>query len=65
MRIVQKALDIGDKAEAAALLESAEGDVKTAIVMRSCSVDREKAREALERNEGFVRKAQAWLADSN
>ncbi len=63
VRIVQKALNIGDKAEAASLLESAEGDVKTAIVMRSCRVDPDKAREALEQNEGFVRKAQAWLAD--
>ena len=61
IRIVQKALDIEDKAEADALLESAGRDVKTAIVMRSCEVDQEKAREALERNEGFVRKAQAWL----
>ena len=61
VRIVQKALEIEDKAEAASLLESAGRDVKTAIVMRSCRVDREKAREALEKNEGFVRRAQAWL----
>ena len=62
VRIVQKALEIEDKAEAASLLESAGGDVKTAIVMRSCQVDQAKAREALEKNEGFVRRAQAALA---
>ena len=62
VRIVQKALDIEDKAEADALLESAGRDVKTAIVMRSCHVDQEKAREALEKNGGFVRRAQAALA---
>ncbi len=62
VRIVQKALGIEDKAEAASLLESAGRDVKTAIVMRSCRVDREKALEALEKNEGFVRRAQAWLS---
>ena len=63
IRIVQKALEIEDKAEADALLESAGRDVKTAIVMRSCGVDREKAQEALEKNGGFVRRAQAALAD--
>ncbi len=62
VRIVQKALDMADKAEAGALLESAGGDVKTAIVMRSCGVDRARAREALEKNGGFVRRAQAELA---
>ena len=61
IRIVQKALDLEDKAEADALLDSAGRDVKTAIVMRSCGVDREKAREALEKNGGFVRRAQAGL----
>ena len=61
VRIVQKALNMEDKAEADALLESAGRDVKTAIVMRSCGVDREKAREALEKNGGFVRRAQASL----
>ena len=63
VRIVQKALNMEDKAEADALLESADRDVKTAIVMRSCGVDREAAREALEKNGGFVRRAQACLAD--
>jgi N-acetylmuramic acid 6-phosphate etherase len=62
VRIVQKALEMEDKAEAAELLESAGGDVKAAIVMRSCQVSREQAREALEKNEGFVRRAQDWLA---
>ena len=62
VRIVQKALKIEDKAEADALLESAGRDVKTAIVMRSCGVDEAKAREALEKNDGFVRRAQAALA---
>ena len=61
IRIVQKALEIEDKAEADALLESAGRDVKTAIVMRSCGVDREKAQEALEKNGGFVRRAQAQM----
>lgn len=61
VRIVQKALEIEDKAEADALLESAGRDVKTAIVMRSCGVDQAKAREALEKNGGFVRRAQAQL----
>lgn len=62
IRIVQKALEIEDKAEAASALESAGRDVKTAIVMRSCGVDRETAREALEQNGGFVRRALAALA---
>jgi len=61
IRIVQKALDIADKAEADALLESAGRDVKTAIVMRSMSVTKEKAQEALQENGGFVRKAQDSL----
>ena len=63
VRIVQKALGIENKAEADSLLESAGRDVKTAIVMRSCGVDQAKAREALEQNGGFVRRAQACLAD--
>lgn len=57
IRIVQKALDIQDKAEADALLESAGRDVKTAIVMRSAGVSREKAKEALAAGDGFVRRA--------
>ena len=57
IRIVQKALDIQDKAEADALLESAGRDVKTAIVMRSAGVSREEAAEALAAGDGFVRKA--------
>lgn len=57
IRIVQKALDIPDKAEADALLESAGRDVKTAIVMRSAGVSREKAGEALAAGDGFVRRA--------
>ncbi len=61
VRIVQKALNIDDKAEAASLLECAGRDVKTAIVMRSCGVDQAKARKALEKNDGFVRRAQAEL----
>ena len=61
IRIVQKALEIGDKAEADALLESAGRDVKTAIVMRSAGVSRERAQEALKAGGGFVRKAQEWL----
>ena len=61
IRIVQKALDIADKAEADALLKSAGRDVKTAIVMRSMSVTKEKAQEALQENGGFVRKAQDSL----
>ena len=61
IRIVQKALEIEDKAEADKLLESAGRDVKTAIVMRSAGVTKEKAQEALRANGGFVRKAQDWL----
>lgn len=61
VRIVQKALAIEDKAEADALLESAGRDVKTAIVMRSCGVDQATARKTLEKNGGFVRRAQAEL----
>ena len=61
IRIVQKALDIEDKAEADKLLESAGRDVKTAIVMRSAGVTKEKAQEALRASGGFVRKAQDWL----
>lgn len=61
VRIVQKALNIADKAEADALLESAGRDVKTAIVMRSMGVTKEKAQEALRENGGFVRKAQESL----
>lgn len=61
IRIVQKALDIEDKTEADALLESAGRDVKTAIVMRSAGVTKEKAQEALRVNGGFVRRAQDWL----
>lgn len=63
IRIVQKALDIEDKAEADALLESAGRDVKTAIVMRSAGVSKEEAREALRVSGGFVRKAQTWLRE--
>ena len=61
VRIVQKALNIADKAEADALLESAGRDVKTAIVMRSMGVTKEKAQEALRENGGFVRKVQESL----
>ena len=63
IRIVQKALDIQDKAEANALLESAGRDVKTAIVMRSTGAAKEQAQEALRVNEGFVRRAQTWLRE--
>lgn len=63
IRIVQKALDIQDKAEADALLESAGRDVKTAIVMRSTGAAKEQAQEALRVNEGFVRRAQTWLRE--
>lgn len=63
IRIVQKALDIQDKAEADALLESAGRDVKTAIVMRSTGVAKEQAQEALRVSGGFVRRAQTWLRE--
>ena len=39
-------------------LEDAGGDVKTAIVMRSCAVDRLEAQAALDQADGFVRRAQ-------
>ena len=61
IRIVQKALDMQDKAKADALLESAGRDVKTAIVMGKAGVDKARAREALEKSGGFVRKALALL----
>ena len=61
VRIVQKALDMQDKAEADALLESAGRDVKTAIVMGKAGVEKDRAREALEKSGGFVRKALALL----
>ena len=64
IRIVQRALDIQDKAEADALLESAGRDVKTAIVMRSAGVDQDRARQALAQCGGFVRKAMALLEDN-
>lgn len=63
IRIVQKALDIQDKAEADALLESAGRDVKTAIVMRSTGAAKEQAQEALRVSGGFVRRAQTWLRE--
>ena len=62
IRIVQKALNIEDKVEADALLDSAGRDVKTAIVMRTAGVSKEQAQEALSVNDGFVRKALEWLA---
>ena len=61
IRIVQKALDMQDKAKADALLESAGRDVKTAIVMGKAGVEKDRAREALEKSGGFVRKALALL----
>lgn len=61
IRIVQKALNLEDKAEADALLESAGRDVKTAIVMYTAHVSCAEAREALAQNEGFVRRALAAL----
>ena len=61
VRIVQKALEIPDKADAAKALEDAGGDVKTAIVMRSCAVNRQEAQAALNQADGFVRRAQDSL----
>ena len=61
VRIVQKALEIPDKADAAKALEDAGGDVKTAIVMRSCAVNRQEAQAALDQADGFVRRAQDSL----
>ena len=63
IRIVQKALDLDDKAQADALLEQAGRDVKVAIVMHSARVSREEAQEAIRVNGGFVRKAQTWLRE--
>ena len=61
VRIVQKALEIGDKADAAKALREADGDVKAAIVMRSCGADLASAKEALKASDGFVRRAQESL----
>ncbi|MBR6184724.1 MAG: N-acetylmuramic acid 6-phosphate etherase [Clostridia bacterium] len=61
IRIVQKALEIKDKADAERTLEQAGGDVKVAIVMSSCGVDALAALEALKQSDGFVRKAQESL----
>ena len=61
IRIVQKALDIKDKADAEKTLEQAGGDVKVAIVMSSCGVDVLSALDALKNADGFVRRAQETL----
>ena len=57
VRIVQNALQIGDKAAAAALLSQAEGDVKAAILMQKTGQGLEACKKALDENEGFVRRA--------
>ncbi|QQS36154.1 MAG: N-acetylmuramic acid 6-phosphate etherase [Ignavibacteriales bacterium] len=43
--------------EAGDFLKKANGNVKSAIVMKKCSVDFEKAKEALSKSDGFVRRA--------
>lgn len=57
IRIVQKALEIESKADAKKALDDAGGDVKAAIVMRSCGVDAESAKAALLCADGSVRRA--------
>ncbi len=43
--------------EAGEFLNKANGNVKSALVMKKCSVDFEKAKEALLKSDGFVRRA--------
>lgn len=57
IRIVQKALEIESKADAKKALDDAGGDVKAAIVMRSCGVDAVSAKAALLFADGSVRRA--------
>lgn len=57
IRIVQKALEIESKADAKKALDDAGGDVKAAIVMRSCGVDAVSAKAALLCADGSVRRA--------
>jgi N-acetylmuramic acid 6-phosphate etherase len=52
-RILQSMLDI-DGEEAASLLAEADGQVKTALVMRRLNVDTEEARRRLEEAGGFI-----------
>lgn len=62
VRIVKYALDLPGKAEAQALLEQAQGNVKAAIVMSLSGADYQAAMAALERQGGFVRRAVTQLA---
>ncbi len=57
IRIVQHATGIKDKKEAEALLHSANGDVKTAIVMHLAATDKNQGIKALNENQGNVRLA--------
>jgi len=47
--------DLDDRPTAAALLEDADGQLKTAIVMQQCGVDRTRAEERLTRHGGHLR----------
>jgi N-acetylmuramic acid 6-phosphate etherase len=55
-KILMEFLDIAYD-EADRLLESAGGSLKTAIVMKKLSVDKDKAEDELKKSDGFLRKA--------
>jgi len=55
VRIMMNAVDV-ERAEAEALLQAADGNIKTAIVMYETNVTRQQAEELLEKNEGYVRR---------
>ncbi len=56
VRIMMNAVGV-ERAEAEALLQAADGNIKTAIVMYETNVTRQQAEELLEKNEGYVRRA--------
>lgn len=57
IRLLMHAAAIQDIQEAARLLEAAEWNVKTAIVMAACEIGKTDAQKLLAENRGFVRKA--------
>ncbi len=56
-RIFMAATDTTDEAHALKMLQSAEGDLKCAIVMEVCGLNREDAKMLLDKNGGYVRAA--------
>jgi N-acetylmuramic acid 6-phosphate etherase len=63
VRIVKYALDLEERAEAEAILQNANGNVKAAIVMALSHADYPTAIKALEEQNGFVRRAVKQLKD--